>query len=438
MTYFDEATETLPRAQLAALQLSKLQVMMAHLWDKNQFYSHKWKAAGVQPSDIGSLADLARLPLTRKAELMEDQAAHGPFGSNLTYPLKAYVRAHQTSGTTGVPLKVFDTDESWDWWGRCWGHVLAGAGVTASDRLFMAFAFGPFIGFWAAVEGARKIGAVMIPGGGRDSRQRLEMMREAGATVLCCTPSYALRMVEIGREIGFDLRSIPLKTTVHAGEPGASVPATKQRIEDAWAAKCFDHAGASEVGAHSFECQVQPGGTHLIESEYIAEVLNPLTGAAVAPGERGELVITNLGRWGFPVIRYCTGDLVQVNLERCQCGRTSLRFEGGVLGRSDDMVTVRGVNVFPGGVENIIRNFTEVDEFRITVKKVKQMDEMDIEVELCEGTNPELIHAIALRLDFMLAFRPRVHHVAHNALPRFEMKAKRFHVKLESDEPSVS
>lgn len=433
MIYFDEATETLPRPQLAALQLSKLQMMISHLWGQNRFYTEKWKAADVQPSDIRSMADLARFPLTRKSELMNDQAVHGPFGTNLSYPLEAYVRMHQTSGTTGVPLKVFDTDESWDWWGRCWGHVLAGAGVTASDRLFMAFAFGPFIGFWAAVEGARKIGAVMIPGGGRDSQQRLDMMRDAGATVLCCTPSYALRMAEIARDIGFDLRSIPLRATVHAGEPGASVPATKHRIEEAWASKCFDHAGASEVGAHSFECHVQPGGTHLIESEYIAEVLNPLTGEAVSPGERGELVITNLGRWGFPVIRYCTGDLVQVNLERCQCGRTSLRFEGGVLGRADDMVTVRGVNVFPGGVENIIRNFTEVDEFRITVNKIKQMDEMDIEVELCEGTDPELIHAIALKLDSMLAFRPRVHQVAHNALPRFEMKAKRFYVKFDSD-----
>jgi phenylacetate-CoA ligase len=343
---------------------------------------------------------------------------------------------HQTSGTTGVPLKVFDTNESWDWWGRCWGHVLSGAGVTSSDRLFMAFSFGPFIGFWAAVEGARKIGALMLPGGGRDTQQRLEMMREAGATVLCCTPSYALRMAEVARETSFDIRSIPLKTTVQAGEPGASVPATKHRIEDSWAAKCFDHAGASEVGAHSFECQVQPGGTHLIESEFIAEVIHPLTGEAVLPGERGELVITNLGRWGFPVIRYRTGDLVQVNLDRCQCGRTSLRFEGGVLGRADDMVTVRGVNVFPGGVESIIRNFTEVDEFRITVSKVKQMDEMDIEVELCEGTDPQLINAIAIKLDSMLAFRPRVHQVAHNALPRFEMKAKRFHVHLDSNEPS--
>lgn len=428
MTYFDEATETLPREQLAALQLKKLQAMTTELWGKNLFYTNKWKAAGVQPSDIKTLADLSRLPLTKKGELMDDQAAHGPFGTNLTYPLEAYTRMHQTSGTTGVPLKVMDTNESWDWWGRCWGHVLAGAGITSSDRLFMAFAFGPFIGFWAAVEGARQIGAMMIPGGGRDSPQRLDLMRDAGATVLCCTPTYALRLAEVAREIGFDMSSIPMRATVHAGEPGANIPATKQRIEDSWTAKCFDHAGASEVGAHSFECHVQPGGTHLIESEFIAEVLNPLTGEAVTPGERGELVITNLGRWGFPVIRYRTGDLVRVNLDRCECGRTSLRFEGGILGRADDMVTVRGVNVFPAGVENIIRKFVEVDEFRITVNKVKQMDEMDIEVELCDGADPEVVHSIAMKLDSMLAFRPRVHHVARNVLPRFEMKAKRFHV----------
>jgi phenylacetate-CoA ligase len=431
MPYFDQATETLPREKLAALQLHKLQAMMAELWGKNRFYTNKWKAAGIAPGDIKSLADLARLPVTTKGELMDDQAANGPFGTNLTYPIEAYVRLHQTSGTTGVPLKVMDTHESWDWWGRCWAHVLAGAGVTASDRLFMAFAFGPFIGFWAAVEGARKLGAVMIPGGGRDSPQRLELMRETGATVLCCTPTYALRLAEVARETGFDIASIPMKATVHAGEPGANVPATKRRIEDAWTAKCFDHAGASEVGAHSFECEAQPGGTHLIESEYIAEVLDPETGLAVAPGERGELVITNLGRWGFPVVRYRTGDVVKVTHEPCACGRSFLRFPGGILGRADDMVTVRGVNVFPAGVENILRKFTEVDEFRITVHKVRQMDEMDIEVELCEGADPEVVHAIAEKLDAMLAFRPRVHHVARNALPRFEMKAKRFHVNRE-------
>jgi len=428
MSYFDQVTETLPREQLAALQIQKLQAMMSEMWRKNRFYINKWKAAGIEPGDIRSLDDLARLPLTTKSELMEDQAAHAPFGTNLTYPLEAYTRLHQTSGTTGVPLKVLDTADSWDWWGKCWAHVLAGSGVDASDRVFLAFAFGPFIGFWAALEGARKLGAVMIPGGGRDSAQRLELMRETGATVLCCTPTYALRLAEVAREIGFDMNSLSMKSTVHAGEPGANIPATKQRIEDSWSAKCFDHAGASEIGAHSFECEKQPGGTHLIESEFIAEVIDPKTGQAVKPGERGELVITNLGRWGFPLLRYRTGDLVEVTLDPCSCGRTFLRFQGGILGRADDMVTVRGVNVFPAGVENILRKFTEVDEFRITVNKVKQMDEMDIEVELCDGADPGVVHAIAERLDAVLAFRPRVHNVGRNILPRFDMKAKRFHV----------
>ncbi len=427
--YFDPNTETLPREELGRLQLGKLQAQSRELWGKNLFYTEKWKAAGTTPDDLRSLSDLARLPLTTKSELMEDQAAFGPFGRNLTYPIERYVRYHQTSGTTGVPLKVPDTEEGWQWWGRCWGHVLAGAGVTAADRIFMAFSFGPFVGFWAATEGARKLGAMMIPGGGRDSPQRLELMREVGATVLCCTPTYALRLAEVAREIGFDLAAIPIKATVHAGEPGANVPATKARIQEVWNAKCFDHAGATEVGAHSFECQAQPGGTHLIESEYIAEVLDPATGKPVAEGERGELVITNLGRWGFPIIRYKTGDIVRTTTERCACGRTSLRFEGGILGRADDMVTVRGVNVFPAGVENILRKFVEIDEYRVTVSKVRQMDEMEVEVELCEGADPNIVHAIAERLDAVLSFRPRVQSLPRNALPRFELKAKRFHVQ---------
>ena len=429
MSYFDPTTETLPREQLAALQLSKLQAMATELWEKNRFYADKWRAAGLRPGELASVADLSKLPLTTKHELMEDQARHGPFGRNLTYPVDQYVRFHQTSGTTGVPLKVPDTEAGWQWWGRCWGHVLAGAGVSAADRIFMAFSFGPFVGFWAATEGARKLGAMMIPGGGRDSPQRLELMREAGATVLCCTPTYALRLAEVAREIGFDLRSIPIKATVHAGEPGANVPATKARIQHLWQAKCYDHAGATEVGAHSFECQAQPGGTHLIESEYIAEVLDPVSGKPVPEGERGELVITNLGRWGFPIIRYKTGDIVRTTTQRCACGRTSLRFEGGILGRADDMVTVRGVNVFPAGVENILRRFAEIDEFRITVSKLREMDEMHVEVELVEGADPQVVEAIAERLDTMLSFRPRVQSVSRNELPRFELKAKRFHVQ---------
>jgi len=432
MPYYDEATETLPRDQLAELQGEKLRSMLKELAEKNVFYRTKWQAAGVDPLAVRGPADLAALPLTTKKELVEDQEVHGPFGSNLTYPLAHYTRFHQTSGTTGNPLRVFDTDASWDWWGRCWAHVLAGAGVTAADRIFLAFAFGPFIGFWAAVEGARKIGALMVPGGGRDSLQRLELMRDAGITALACTPTYALRLSEVARESGFDLGAIPVKATIHAGEPGANIPATKQRIESVWAAHCFDHAGASEVGAHSFECEAQPGGTHLIESEYIAEVLDPLTLQPVAPGTKGELVITNLGRWGFPVIRYRTGDIVRANLERCACGRTSMRFDGGVIGRADDMVTVRGVNVFPSAVENIIRKFSTVDEFRITVSTVRQMDEMAIELELAEGADEQVVAAVNERLYAMLGFRPRVQLVARDTLPRFELKARRFHVLREA------
>ncbi len=431
MPYFDQATETLPRERLAAMQLQKLRAMLAELSGRNAFYTAKLKAAGAQPDDMlrGSLTVLSFLPLTTKAELLADQAAGPPFGGNLTYPLSAYPRIHQTSGTTGTPLRVLDTEASWHWWGRCWGHVLCGAGLSAWDRLFMAFSFGPFIGFWAAVEGARQVGAMMIPGGGRDSLQRLELMRDTGATALCCTPTYALRLAEVARENNFDMSSLTVRATIHAGEPGANIPATKRRIEQAWGAKCYDHAGASEVGAHSFECEAQPGGTHLIESEFIAEVLDPNTLRPAAPGQRGELVITNLGRWGFPVIRYRTGDIVLLNPAPCECGRTFARFEGGVLGRVDDMITVRGVNVFPGAVENIIRRFAEVDEFRVTVRTVREMEEMNVEVELAEGADPAVVNAIGQTIDSALSFRPAICLAPRGALPRFELKARRFFVE---------
>jgi len=270
---------------------------------------------------------------------------------------------------------------------------------------------------------------MMIPGGGRDSLQRLELMRDTGATALCCTPTYALRLAEVARETDFDLRAIPMRVTVHAGEPGANIPATKQRIQEAWGARCYDHAGASEVGAHSFECEAQPGGVHLIESEFIAEVLDPQTGQPTPAGERGELVITSLGRPGFPVIRYRTGDMVQLNRAPCACGRTFARFEGGILGRADDMVTVRGVNVFPGAVEDIIRQFREVDEFRVTIHTVRQMDEMEVEIELVENADPVIATAVGLAINSTLAIRPNIQLVPRGALPRFELKARRFHVK---------
>ena len=429
MIYFEQSVESMPRKALEALQIEKLCSVLKEIYGRNRFYTGKLDAAGFRPESIRTMDDLAHLPITTKSELVQAQKDAPPFGTNATFSEVVYSRFHQTSGTTGTPLRVLDTPESWDWWGRCWGHVLAGAGLTENDRLFVPFSFGPFIGFWAAVEGARQIKALMIPGGGRDSLQRLCFMKELGATVMCCTPTYALRLAEVAQESGFDLSEIPLQKLIHAGEPGANVPATKARIESAWNAKCYDHAGASEVGAHSFECEIQPDGTHVIESEFIVEVLCPKTLKPVSVGEQGELVITNLGRIGFPVIRYRTGDLVRLNPEPCECGRTFPRFEGGVLGRADDMVVVRGVNVFPSAIENLVRRCNVVEEFQIMVSTKREMGHLAIELELNKNADPETARsAVNQAIRNELGLRADITVVSYGSLPRFEMKAKRFHV----------
>jgi phenylacetate-CoA ligase len=438
MPFYDPANETAPREQLRALQLEKLQDLVREISGLNQFYIRKWNEGGVAARDIRSFSDFQKLPFTDKSELVRAQEEAPPFGTNATFPVDAYTRVHQTSGTTGMPLRVVDTPESWEWWGDCWGHVLKAAGVTAQDRVFLAFSFGPFIGFWAAVEGARKVGAMVIPGGGWDSLQRLHVMRDLGATVLCCTPTYALRLAEVAREEHFDMRTIQVRTLIHAGEPGANVAGTKSRIETEWNAKCFDHAGASEVGAHSFECEVQPGGIHVIESEFIAEVLDPQTGKEVPAGEIGELVITNLGRTGFPVIRYRTGDLVCPNLSPCACGRTFARFNGGLLGRSDDMVTIRGVNVYPTAIENVIRQFGSVDEFQVTVTTLHEMQHLEVQIEVVSGNDAEHVRTnVEQAIYHALSLRPTVKVAKPGALTHFEMKARRFRRldNLPEDQP---
>ena len=427
MPFFDQVNETASRERLQTLQVAKLQKLLREISGRNRFYTKKWKDAGMVPGDIHSLPDFQKLPFTYKSELVGAQEEAPPFGTNMTFSLDAYTRIHQTSGTTGTPMRVLDTPESWNWWGHCWGHVLRGAEVTAADRVFLPFSFGPFIGFWAAVEGARRVGAMMIPGGGWDSIQRLHMMRDLGATVVCCTPTYALRLAEVAREEHFDMRSLSVRALIHAGEPGANVARTKARIESAWGAKCFDHAGASEVGAHSFECELQPGGIHIIESEFIAEVIDPQTGQEAASGETGELVITNLGRAGFPVIRYRTGDLVKLNLTPCSCGRTFARFDGGLLGRSDDMVTIRGVNVYPTAIENVIRQFGSVDEFQVTVTTVHEMHQLEVEIEVVSGNDTEHVRThVEQAIYHALSLRPTVKVARPGTLAHFEMKARRF------------
>ena len=424
---FDQSIERKPRDYLRELQLQKLRELLRMLLGRNRFYTKKWHEAGIASVDLESLADLRKIPFTHKSELVRAQEEDPPFGTNATFPVATYSRLHQTSGTTGAPLRVIDTPESWEWWGRCWAHVLRGAGVTAEDRIFLPFSFGPFIGFWAAVEGARQLGAMMIPGGGWDSLQRLHMMRDLGATIICLTPTYALRLAEVAREQQFDLRSIPVRALIHAGEPGANVAQTKARIEAAWGAKCFDHAGASEVGAHSFECEVQPGGIHVIESEFIVEVIDPQTGEEAPLGEIGELVITNLGRPGFPVIRYRTGDLVRLNLTPCACGRTFACFDGGLLGRTDDMVTIRGVNVYPTAIENVIRQFSAVGEYQVTVTAQQEMHNLEVKIEVVAGHDAEHVRGhVEQAIYRALSLRPTVTVAQPGELARFEMKARRF------------
>ena len=429
MRFFDHALETMPPKAIKELQIEKLRSMFKKIYGHNRFYTDKFETAGIDHKAIQNVNDMVQIPLTNKEELIKAQQDNPPFGSNATFPESAYSRFHQTSGTTGKPLRVLDTPESWEWWGKCWGFVLTGAGLTENDRLFVPFSFGPFIGFWAALEGARLINTMMIPGGGRDSLERLHLMKELGVTAICCTPTYALRLAEVAWEAEFDLNEIPLRISILSGEPGANVPATKSRVESVWNVKSYDHAGASEVGAHSFECEIQPNGTHVNESEFIVEVLNPNTLEPVSEGEQGELIITNLGRIGFPVIRYRTGDLVRLNHEPCKCGRTFPRFEGGVLGRVDDMIVVRGINVFPSAIENLVRRSDEVEEFRITVSTVKQMGHISIELDLKKDTNPEIArNDVYQQIRNELGLSSEIKVVPHGSLPRFEMKARRLHV----------
>src|SRR5579875_1782005 len=266
--------ESADRSQITAHQLARLQQGIERMLPGNRFYRQKF--ADFSPA-IHQLEDLARLPFTSKSELVADQEAHPLYGTNLTYPLAEYVRLHQTSGTTGKPLKILDTQESWDWWAECWTSVYRAAGVGRDDIVFLAFSFGPFIGFWSAYEGAKRLGALTVPGGGMDSMQRLYAMQDVGATVLVCTPSYALRLAEVAQEYGLDLRKSSVRITIHAGEPGASIPATRQRIEQAWGARAYDHTGMTEMGAYGFSCSQQQG-VHVNEGEFIAEVINPVTG----------------------------------------------------------------------------------------------------------------------------------------------------------------
>jgi phenylacetate-CoA ligase len=254
-------------------------------------------------------------------------------------------------------------------------------------------------------------------------------MRELGATALVSTPSYALHLAEVAAGRGVDPASCGIRTTVHAGEPGAGIPAVRRRIESLWAARAYDHAGMTEVGAYGFECRAQ-AGLHVNELEFVFEILDPETGEPVAPGQVGELTLTNLGRWGSPVLRYRSGDRVRLATEPCPCGRTFARLDGGILGRVDDMLIVRGVNVFPSALEGIVRRFPVVDEFQIEVTRVGAVDELRLLLEIggpaaTDDVVGDTVRGVVESVRKDLGIRVDAVAVPPRSLPRYELKARR-------------
>jgi phenylacetate-CoA ligase len=427
-SFYDRKLETLSRAKLAELQDRKFRKLVGAVLKSNPFYQRKLHAAGI-PKAI-PLSRINEYPFTKKSELMADQTEHPPFGEKLTYPLDRYTRLHQTSGTTGSPLRWPDTPESWLTYVREWGFVYRGAGVAPGDRIFVAFSFGPFIGFWGAFDGAHHLGCMAQTGGGQTTEQRIVSILDWKPTVLVCTPTYALRLAEVAQSKGIDTASLGIRITVHAGEPGAGIPATRHRIEQLWGCKAYDHVGMTEVAAYGFECQKQLG-PHAIESEFIIETIDPATGLAVPDGARGEVVLTTLGRIGTPLIRYRTGDLAEVTRKRCACGRTFALLCGGILGRADDMITIRGVNVFPSAIENILRRFPEIVEFQGEVIVQREMQELLLRLEtagLGQDKQDSLAERVVSALRTSLNLRPTVEFAAAGSLPRPEHKARRFSV----------
>ncbi|MBL8888851.1 MAG: phenylacetate--CoA ligase family protein [Planctomycetaceae bacterium] len=419
-------------------QIATLNELLGQILPGNRFYQTKLadclagmpsqvKSPQLKSVFLESAAELAHLPYTFKAELQQDfrpvaqpSDAGAILPANLTYSLDRYVRYHQTSGTSGRPLVVMDTADDWRWWSEAWQFVLDAAEIEPGDRAVLAFSFGPFIGFWSAFDALVQRGVMAIPAGGLSSVARLQLLRTTSADTIFCTPSYALHLAEVGREHQLVVADLPVKKIVVAGEPGGSVPAIRQTIESNWNAKLIDHCGASEVGPWGFN---SPDGTGLFVNEhhFIAEFRSIERDAPAHEGELSELVLTSLGRAGAPVIRYRTGDLVRPIYSH-EYENTWVYLRGGVLGRVDDMLIIRGVNIFPSSIEQILRSFPEVVEYRMTAFKQGHLDFLKIEVE----DRMEQPKRISQELMVRLNLKVEVVTVPIGSLPRYEMKGRRF------------
>jgi phenylacetate-CoA ligase len=418
------------REEIESVQLRKLRALLEMILPSNLFYTRKLSACGPTLAPDSLEAFIRLIPITTRHELVRDRLANPPYGTNLTFPLEAYVRCHQTSGTTTMPMRWLDTPESWSYLVDNWVQILGAAGVTRRDRFFFAFSFGPFLGFWSALEAVQRLGCFCFAGGSMSSQGRLQAILDNGITALCCTPTYAQHLGELACEKKVQMARSRVRLLIVAGEGGGSIPATRARIERLWpGAMVFDHHGMTEVGPVTYQCPARPGSLHVIESAYLPEVINPQTELPVAPEETGELVLTTLDRVGSPLLRYRTGDLVKPRPRSvCACGRHELSLDGGILGRSDDMIVVRGVNVYPSLVEEIVRAHPEVSEYRVQLDCRNAMIELSLEVEGAVNTPglDALPRRLAESFQTSLNLRVPVTLVPPGSLPRFEMKARRW------------
>jgi phenylacetate-CoA ligase len=426
--YWNPVTETMPREQLRGLQWHKLRTSLDHARRGSAFWRSRI------PDGVRSIEDyLDRMPILTRDQVLAAEATSPPYGELASCDPRLAIRHHQTSGTSGgPPVRTFDTARDWAWASDMWCTGLYGMGVRPYDRATVAFGYGLLIGFWGLHYALEKIGVTSIPTGSFDSEARVRLLLEQGISVLASTPTYALQLAATARQMGIDLaRESRVRIVVCSGEP--SPESTKRAIRDAFGAFVGDSAGMTEAGTiFMFECTEEPGGGHVIESDFIEEVLDPDTLRPVPYGEPGVRVMTSLGREGIQMFRYWSNDIVvRRPWSECSCGRSWDWYEGGIRGRHDEMRKVRGVFFMPVMVEDVVRAFPEVDEFQSSLRTIEDLDTVVVQIEprrdVPTERHGELAERIGKALEQRLSLAPVVEIAATGSLPRFEMKARRFH-----------
>jgi phenylacetate-CoA ligase len=424
--------ETLSRDRIRMLQLKKFKRLFKWGYENSRFHRSLYDTAGIRPEDIRSWEDVQRVPKVEKSMMRDIQRKDPfPYGDALCVPLEEVTEFRQTSGTTGQPVYQPDTWQDWEWWAECWSYILWAQGYRPADRVFLPFGYNVFVAFWAAHYAAEKMGCEVVPGGVLDTQSRILKIQEIRATAMMATPTYVLGMADTARKMGLDPGKMTIRKITCAGEPGASIPTTKRRMEDAWGAKVYDHAGATEIGAWCFECTAQSGGLHVNEAFFLVEIEDIETGEIInEPGKKGKMIISALDRQAQPCIRFDSKDVIEWAGTPCPCGRTFRLIKGGVQGRADDITKVKGVLLSPGAIEEVVRGIEGLgDEFEVIVDKVGDIDRITLKVELVpeysqrrQEIEPRLKDQLRLKtnLGYVLEF----HNIG--TLPRYEVKAKRF------------